>query len=176
MNHNYSIKYRNVELRALEQSEIEFLRTWRNNPDNCKYLKQIGYISEEQQRKWYEGYLKNDNEILFAIVETEQLNRIVGTLSLYDFEDKQAEFGKILIGDEEAHGKKVGYNATVAILKFAFELLGLEKVVLHCYVNNIPALKVYEKSGFKVESEHMDLQGNAEYIMSVHKNEYEEED
>lgn len=148
MLHNITIGFNNIVLRQITENDIEMLRIWRNNPQNSLYLRKINYITPEMQKKWYDNYLKNNNEIAFAIVETKYINDIVGSVSLYDFSDKRAEFGKILIGNENAHGKKIGYMATVATLKIAFDILDLEEVVLECNNDNIPAIRVYEQVGF----------------------------
>ncbi len=148
MKHNYVLESENITLRQLENCDIEFLRNWRNNKENTKYLRSIGYITPQQQEMWFKKYLKNDDEIAFAIVETKELNRIVGSCSLYNFIDDQAEFGKILIGDSEAHGRGIGLKATEIVVKFAFHELNLSRVVLECYENNIPAQKIYKKVGF----------------------------
>lgn len=97
---------------------------------------------------FYKKYLDNHDEICFVIEECSVLNRIVGSLSLYSFRGDTVEFGKILIGDKEAHGKQIGYNATVAALRIAFEVLNLKTVVLEVYEENIAAKKIYEKAGF----------------------------
>ncbi len=148
MNHSYSIRNKNVILRALEKNDIEKLREWRNEKKNSKFLRQIPYITENAQKRWFENYLKNEDEICFAIEECEQLNRMVGSLSLYNFNGDTAEFGKILIGDKEAHGKRIGFNATYAALKIAFEVLKLKRVVLEVYEDNLAARTIYEQIGF----------------------------
>ena len=148
MEHNYSTKYKNIVLRPLEKRDIEKLRIWRNDKKNTKFLRQIPYITEESQNKWFENYLENEDEICFAIEECQELNRLVGSLSLYNFNGNVAEFGKILIGDIEAHGRKIGYNATKTVLKIAFDVLKLKKVILEVYEDNLAAKKIYEKAGF----------------------------
>ncbi len=148
MEHNYSVKNKNILLRPLYEKDIELLRNWRNDKNNARFLRQIPFITHEAQKQWYEKYLNNNDEICFAIEEREELNRLVGSLSLYNFKGDTAEFGKILIGDKEAHGRKIGYNATVAALKIAFDDLNLKRVVLEVYENNLAAKRIYEKTGF----------------------------
>lgn len=149
MDHNYTSNCKNVTLFPLSELYIELLRNWRNDSENTKFLRSIPFITPEMQGNWYKSYLANEDELCFVIYENQVLNRVVGSLSLYDFQDKQAEFGKILIGDEEAHGKSVGFHAILAVLKIAFEELNLERVVLRVYDENIVAKHIYEKVGFK---------------------------
>lgn len=168
MKHKYSNKYKNVSIRPLFESDIEFLRKWRNDEANTKYLRKLPYITADMQRLWYEKYLSNEEELCFAIDEIETLNRMVGSLSLYDFTDKQAEFGKILIGDPDAHGKNIGVNSIVALLYVAFNDLKLERVILHVYVANTGAVHVYKKVGFSVENVHI-ADGKEEFLMKISK-------
>ena len=171
MEHRYRYAYKNVEARPLDSSDIEYLRLWRNDEGNTRYLSKIGHISAPQQEQWYLKYLGNENEICFAIDEVETIGHIVGSASLYEFQGSQGEFGKILIGDAAAHGKKVGFNAIVAILKIAFLDLGLDKVILHCFKENRGAMHVYHSVGFNVAGEHVTEDG-VEYVMEIEKEDY----
>ena len=133
MKHSYQIDYENVKLRPLIKDDIENLRIWRNNPKNTLYLSKIPFITEEMQAAWFERYLSNEDELCFAIVESRVLNRMVGSLSLHDFSEDSCFLGKILIGDDEAHGRKVGLNASIAATKIAFERLNMKSVILQVF-------------------------------------------
>lgn len=167
MIHNYTIVSNDIILRQLKEEDIEQLRNWRNNEENTKYLRKIGYITPTQQKEWFDNYLENNDELTFAIVENKDLNRIVGSCSLYHFVDNQVEFGKILIGDSEAHGRGIGLCATKAVVEFAFKELNISKVVLECYEHNIPAQKIYKKAGFILTDEKRDDGFDKALFMSI---------
>ncbi len=167
MNHQYSWKMKNIFLRPLGKDDAEYLRKWRNEPENSRFLRPIKYITPEAQKVWYESYLMNADEMAFAIVECEKLNRIVGSLSLYNFRGKEAEFGKFLIGDMDAHGKKIGLYALEAAVSIAFDKLKLEKIVLKVYEENIPAVTVYKKAGFKTVESKITETGKKELFMCL---------
>lgn len=150
MNHNYSTSYKNVILKPLEKKDIYILRKWRNNPENCKYLSKLPYITVDMQEKWYEKYLNDKNEIIFSINEILELKRMVGSVSIYNFQQERCEVGKIMVGDKEAHNKKIGYNSMVALIDLIFEKMSYTKICLHVYEENIPALKIYKKLGFNI--------------------------
>lgn len=173
MKHSYMSEYRNVRLKPLAAEDIELLRNWRNDAGNSKYLRKIPHITSEMQKAWFEKYLENEDEICFSIFEQDVLNRVVGSLSLYDFQGKQAEFGKILIGDEAAHGKKIGLHALLAVLKVAFEDLKLEKVILHVYEDNVAARHIYETAGFVKKDSHISC-GMTENYMEITPEAYSE--
>lgn len=165
MRHEFKARYKNVYLRPLSEQDIELLRNWRNNPDNTTFLRKIPYITTTMQKEWYTRYLNNENEICLAIEEDEELHRLVGSLTLHDFTDESCELGHILIGDKEAHGKKVGVNASVAASQIAFNEMGLNRIYLHVFSENIVACKVYQQAGFRVSDIHMTLDGREEYTM-----------
>lgn len=167
MFHDYIYEYENVHLRPLVEDDIELLRVWRNNPDNTTYLNKIPYITPENQAEWYKNYLKNDDEVCFSILENQELKRLVGSLSLYHFETESCSFGKILIGDKEAHGRKVGLNATIAATKVAFDILNLKRINLCVYLDNFVAVKIYQKAGFVVTKTYKASNGKDEYIMTM---------
>lgn len=150
MNHNYEFSYKNVYIRPLSIQDIELLRNWRNDEKNTKYLRKLPYITEDMQSEWFRTYITNQDEYCFAIEEIEECKKTVGSLSLYNFNDNRAEFGKILVGDSNAHGKNVGYNSIVAVLYIAFNKLNLDEVFLHVFMDNQCAMHVYSKIGFRV--------------------------
>lgn len=158
----YEASYNNVRIRPLEKKDIEQLRLWRNNPENTKYLRNIGIVTPEMQNAWFDGYLKRDEDVIFAIEETKELNRLVGSLSLYDFENGVAEIGKILIGDPEAHGKGIGRISFVLAMMIGFKELGLNKIVASVSPENIPAYTNYMKIGFEICGQH-DFMDGIEY-------------
>lgn len=166
MRHCYEIRYKNVFLRPLLDKDIESLRVWRNNPDSSLYLSKVPYITSEMQMEWYERYKVNEDEMIFAIVEDDELKRLVGSLSLYQFNGDVCLFGKILIGDNDAHGRKIGLNATVAATKVAFEQMGINRVDLFVFPENVAAYKTYKRAGFVVSDIHSDRTGRKEYTMT----------
>lgn len=172
MKHNYIYKYKNVRIRPLEMTDIEKMRIWRNDSKNTKYLKKIPYITSEMQVNWYHRVQTNPDEIVFAIDEYDGDYRFVGSFSLYNFSNNKVEFGKFLIGDENAHGKNIGCNSIKAISEVAFNQLKLTSLYLHVFAENLPAIKCYKKAGFVVENEHINSD-QKEYTMVLNKVEVE---
>ena len=167
MEHNYQQKYKNVFIRQLKEDDLEFLRSWRNDSNNTKFLRKIPYITSDMQRNWFQTYLADKEEMTFAIEETDLINRIVGSMALYNFSNDEAEFGKILIGESNAHGKSVGVNALKAIKIVAKEYLHLKRLNLHVYTENQAAIKVYQNAGFEIVDKHIADNGLNEYTMTV---------
>lgn len=169
MNHNYYGRYENIELRPLEKEDLEKLREWRNDSDNSKYLRQIGYITEEMQKKWFFNYLNDNDIVTFAICETKKLGRIVGSVSIYNFRGKIAEIGKIQIGDADAHGMGIGRISLVIAMKIGFELMKLDKFDGYVHPSNISAYKNDLSIGFNVvgEKESKSIAGGFENYIEI---------
>ncbi|MGI8801576.1 MAG: GNAT family N-acetyltransferase [Solirubrobacteraceae bacterium] len=72
----------------------------------------------------------------------------VGTLALMeiDHQNRRAEFG-ILIG--ERRGEGIGTAATRLALEWAFEVIGLENVLLGVLPSNLAGIRAYERAGFR---------------------------
>ena len=154
MVHNYSARYKGVLLRPLLKKDIETLREWRNDTEAVKYLRDIGEITPEMQTKWFESYLLNNDEYSFSIIDIGDLHTIVGSVSLYNFKNTQAEVGKIQIGDARAHGKGIGRTALVMITELGFKSFGVKKIVAGVNQCNIASHSNFMKVGFKIIGTH----------------------
>lgn len=167
MKHSYSVQCGKLLLRPLCEEDIEFLRKWRNDASQTRFLRPIGYITPEMQKQWFENYLANDDEVVFAIVETQRLNRIVGSIALYDFSEDSAEIGKIQIGDPEAHGRGFGSLSIAMALQVAFMKLGRKRITASVNRNNIPSYRSFQKVGFTVVGNHPSVVGGTEDILEI---------
>ena len=169
MRHTYTAHYQNVCIRPLEESDIEYLRNWRNDKVLSRYLSDVGYITQEAQRQWYKEYLNDSTIITFAIEEIKHLNRVVGSVALYDFKGSVAEVGKIVVGDSQAHGQKIGYYGMILAMRIGYENLNIEKYELFVHENNIAAKKNYERIGFVETGKHLFEKGGYEIEMEMSK-------
>lgn len=151
MLHNFNIEAKNLSIIPLIEDNIQQIRIWRNMDHIRKNFIYDGIIDEEQQKQWFERYKITDNDYAFIIKENKYLNRNIGTVSIYNFSEdlKQAEFGRIIIGDIEAQGKGYGVLSSRLICNIAFNKMGVEKLVLEVFEENSAAYHVYNKIGFK---------------------------
>jgi RimJ/RimL family protein N-acetyltransferase len=156
MNHQFSISYDNIKLRPLAQTDIEQLRQWRNDKSNSVFLRPIPYITKDSQEAWFNSYLKDKDSIIFAIDETKDLKRLVGSVSLYNFNPalNTCEVGKIQVGDKEAHGKGIARKAMALAMYTGFKEFHLNKIIAAVHERNIAAYKSYMDIGFLVVGKH----------------------
>jgi len=149
MKHNHKITYADITLRPIAEQDLELLRTWRNDSQATTYLAKIPHITTEMQRQWFAKDQADSTAYTFAIVLTDT-DELIGSVAVYNIADKQAEYGRIFIGNMKHRGRGLGFKALASILFFAFERLGVEKIVAHVYENNERAVSNNLVQGFVI--------------------------
>ncbi len=131
------IKYVNISKNYLEDY-IEMV----NNPEVNQYItlknRTITYEDEEKL---------NNRDLIFTMVD-KLTNEFIGNIELKDLNEKNVEVGICIT--LEWQNKHYGYEALKTLLKYAFEVLNLEEVLLSFYSHNLRGKHLYEKLGFEV--------------------------
>lgn len=104
-----------------------------------------------------EEYLKDTEGELAAkrvYKAVDKNNMHIGNISLHRIErDKGlAGIACVIVGDKAYRGKGVGGAMVRKLLDIAFGEIGLSKVYLNVFEYNKPAIRCYEKAGFKIVS------------------------
>jgi RimJ/RimL family protein N-acetyltransferase len=103
-------------------------------------------MTEEAARGWVRRPLDHDHAWII------EAGALIGHVRLdhVDLRDRRASLG-IGIDDSTQLGKGLGSEAVVLVLGYAFEVLGLHRVVLRVVDYNLPAIRAYQKCGFVIE-------------------------
>lgn len=155
-----------VVLRKFEPKDVEDLWQFRNDPVITRSLGgfSTGY-SRTDLAGWVEAHRTRQDEVLLAIVDTEN-DRCIGHVGLYeiDYRTRKAEFA-ILIGFNDYHGRGLGEAITRWMVDYGFRQLNLNKVTLTVLSTNERALRLYEKIGFLREGiARQDVWRDGEYL------------
>ena len=128
-------------LRALELSDMESIRTWRNQ---ClPFLRTPFALTKEQQEDWYKNEICNRSSrsrfwaieiIEHTPIESLQLLAGYGGIENIQWENSIGEIS-ILI-NPEFHGRGYGHGAALDIINKAFKELNLKTVYGEVYHNN----------------------------------------
>ncbi len=139
-----------VGLGPLDRRHIPLYLRWMNDPEVTRGLGHSGPFTREMEEHWFERASTSTDGVLFTIYEMESL-RPIGTVGLDDINRHQlaATFG-ISIGEKSCWNRGYGTEATRLMLDYAFNLLGLQNVMLAVYSFNPRAQRAYEKAGFRV--------------------------
>ncbi len=140
-----------IRLRLLEEADLMMTLAWRNQDHIRSWFIHSDIITPEQHTHWFQQYIGRDDDFVFVIEETQTLKKPIGQISLYriDWNTSEAEFGRLMIGDEQATGRGLAYEATTLLVEFGFRELGLHHIYLEVFQHNTSAIAVYEKCGFQ---------------------------
>jgi RimJ/RimL family protein N-acetyltransferase len=86
-------------------------------------------------------------------IEDVGANKIIGhgEINKIDYRNKNARLCRILVADENDRNKGYGSQIISGLLQIGFNDLGLHRIDLGVFEFNKPAIKCYEKCGFKIE-------------------------
>jgi RimJ/RimL family protein N-acetyltransferase len=139
-------------LRRPEPEDLHALYEFKNNPDTAADLAGFttGY-SMTDLREWLEEHRHRRDEMMWVITGGEP-KTCIGHVGLYriDHRARNAEFG-ILIGDSTFRNKGLGEGCTRFTVRYGFEELNLVRIYLSVLATNAPALRLYERVGFRTE-------------------------
>lgn len=149
-----NIKGKLVTLRAIEREDLPLLNQWANDPEIQYWLGGWHFPTNlDDQQKWYSSLSANSLHQRF-IIETRDLG-IIGTANLIDIDwkNRHAHHG-MMLGDKEIRGKGYAVDTVMAIMKYAFEELGLVRLDGSMIEYNVASIKMYlGKCGWKEEGQ-----------------------
>jgi len=142
-----------VHLRALDEGDLERTLRWHNDPDLYRTLvDDFRYVSQGAERQWLAmRTVYSMSEVNLAICLSPSAEHI-GNIYLRPINliSRNASLG-IFIGEKVHRGQGYGGQALREVLKHAFGDLELERVFLTVLTDNLNAIRLYEKRGFKTE-------------------------
>jgi diamine N-acetyltransferase len=140
-------------LGMLRREQLPRLAAWFNDPDVRRGLAHRGIVNEDAEVAWYDHVTEaarqpRPMEVAFAIHDAAD-GELVGVCDIenIDHNFSRAEFG-IFLGQRRGNG--IGSDATRLVLEWAFTIVGLHNVMLETYAFNEPAIRAYERAGFRV--------------------------
>lgn len=134
-------------IRKLKVSDARISYKWRNDKEVFKYTGNTysNYISYETELEWIKKVIKKKEDYRCAIMVDDEY---VGNIYLTDIDNQKAEY-HIFIGKKQYWGKGIAYQASILILKYAFDVLNLSKVELKVNKMNGRAVNLYRILGFE---------------------------
>lgn len=164
-----------ISLVPLAAEHLDATRKWANDPYLMQRILRVTAVSEQDQQRWFERLQDDPSRVVFAVLFREEH---VGNVGLYDIDTLhgRAMFW-IMLGEAGARGVGLGSEAIRLMLAYGFHELGLHKIYLHVGVDNVPALRIYDKMGFVQEGilrQHFLINGHYvdAMMMSLLRSEY----
>lgn len=129
------IKGKKVGLRAVEKSDLQQLRDWRNLESFRKNFREVRELNMLSQEKWYEKLNLSTNDFMFTIVDL-STNEVIGACGLLyiNWIIRSADFS-FYIGKDELYIDEQGYAEESAklLIDYGFNQLNLHKIWMELY-------------------------------------------
>lgn len=148
-----NIKGKIVTLRAIEIEDLEDLSRWANSPELWEKLGGWHFpYSKKSTEDWIKTINNHDMKNQVYAISSEEVG-IIGTANLVniDWKNKNAFHG-MMLGDKESRGKGYALDAVMAIMRYAFDELGLNRLDGDMISTNKLSINFYTKRcGWEVE-------------------------
>jgi RimJ/RimL family protein N-acetyltransferase len=171
-----------IELKYFESSDFKQLIDWIDSPEFLIQWSGPAFtypLNDKQLEKYIENANNENAETLVYKVMDKEMGEVIGHISLrnIDTKNKSARMGKVLVGNKNSRGKRIGQQMIKEILNIAFDQLQLHRVSLGVFDFNISAITCYEKAGFIKEGLLRDFRKNGDeywslWEMSILENEW----
>ncbi|MGF1555127.1 GNAT family N-acetyltransferase [Paucihalobacter sp.] len=124
--------------------------SWINDSEVNRYLETRGNYTLDLLKSYIEQ--QYDKATFFWAIHLKDSNKHIGNIKIdpINFETKSGEYG-ILIGDKLNWGKGYASEATIRIINYCFDELELTKITLGVIEDNVSAVNLYKKLGFKID-------------------------
>ncbi len=126
--------------------------SWLNDGDVNLYL-ESGFQTHTMPGlvEFVNSYQSNPKAV-FLVIRLKESNKHIGNIKIDKINKihMTCEYG-IMMGDKDEWGKGYAKEASIAIVNYAFDVLGLNKVNLGVIDSNVAAVKLYVNMGFVTE-------------------------
>jgi len=150
-----------IRLRPFERSDIPLKVRWINDPEVYEYLSYEVPLSVGRTEAWFQKAVTDPARRDFLIETLDGAAIGLAGLVQIDTRYRTSDF-YVAIGERDFWGKGVALEAEALVIKWAFDNLDLHKVWTEAWVDNVAAIIVMKKLGFKIEGtfrEHRYLRG-----------------
>lgn len=123
-----NIQGNKVTLRAIENSDLDTLHRWANDPATQDIIGNIHFpSSRDYQTKWLSN-IQGDELNQRLAIETKE-DGLIGISSIMhiDWRNNHAWHG-IVLGDKKIRGKGYGVDTVMATMRYAFDEMHLERL------------------------------------------------
>lgn len=140
-----------VTLRAITKDDLSMICDMFNDPELENLV--VGWafpLSYEQQVEWFEKHKNDTNDFRF-VIETKEKGAVgIATLTDIDWKNRRATHG-MKLANKSNRTKGIGTDAVMAMMRYAFDELGLNRLDSSLFDFNEPAKNLLKKCGWVEE-------------------------
>ncbi len=133
-------------IRRLRHEDVPVLMSWDDDPALFELTGKK--FTHGDEKVWWNNLIRDRSRLAFAIINND--GGLIGDVELQQilWRAREAEI-RISIGDKEYWNHGFGSEALEEAVFAAFHLLSLERVYLRVRVDNVRAIRSYQKVGFR---------------------------
>lgn len=146
-----------IQLRALEPSDIDVIYSWENNTDHWKVSNTQAPFSRHVLKQYIDAAhqdiysAKQLRLVIDAFAEGTPVARPVGCIDLFDFEPNHLRAGVgILIAEKDDRRKGFATEALKLLVDYCFDTLNLQQLYCNITIDNDPSILLFKKHGFEI--------------------------
>jgi RimJ/RimL family protein N-acetyltransferase len=142
-------KYEDVGFRPIEEKDLAFLQTLRNEQSTMLQLATIDMDNSLEQKKWWESLTGNNNYKRYVLVRLNPEEELIGSFRIQDIhvDNKHCEIGIDIYSKYRRQGHAT--KCYKMILEYLFLQKNTHMVYLRFCDFNEAGRKLYGKIGFK---------------------------
>ncbi|MBQ9579762.1 MAG: GNAT family N-acetyltransferase [Lachnospiraceae bacterium] len=135
----------NIKFIELTESLVEDYLAMINDINVARLLGRTKTVTEEGELNWIRMNLENKAPV-FSMIEKSS-GKFIGNIELMDVHDEEAELGITITASMQDKG--YGTESVPAIVDYGMKKLNLKRIFLRVFPDNLRAIHVYEKCGFR---------------------------
>jgi len=136
-----------IEIRATRPSDAEAIAAIANLPGFRAGTLRLPFQSVEETREWLDKPASNSTRLVAEIN-----GQVVGNAGMTRFAGRRIHSANIGMGvHDDFTGCGIGSALLAALIDTADNWLAIKRLELTVYVDNPPAIRLYEKFGFETE-------------------------
>lgn len=145
-------KGKSAYIRLITYDDTDLIVNWRNQENISRYFFYREHFTKEIHENWMRTKIDTGDVVQFIVCMNED-DRPVGSTYLRDIdrEENTAEYG-VFIGDESIRGQGIGKEILLLTLKYAWDNLGLKRVIARAISTNEASIQSFLHSGFKKDN------------------------
>ena len=144
------IRGKNIELRAVEPTDVDLLYAWENDES----LWHLSNTLTPFSRFDIEQYVLNAGQDIFAAKQLRLMivisDKAIGSIDLFDFEPahKRAGVGIMVVKNERNKG--YASEALHVLVEYCFNVLHLHQLFCNISADNQASISLFSKEGFEI--------------------------
>lgn len=152
-----SLESKNIKLRALELSDIDFIYKWENDTNSWFVSNTLVPFSRYILEKYIESShldIYQTRQLRLMICLNNSNETPIGTIDLFDFDPFHNRAGiGILIAEKQHQKKGFASEALKLLIQYCFNTLNLHQLYCNIAKNNTTSINLFEKHNFEISGE-----------------------